>query len=102
MLQHIPPAFHPHLSPQSKHEVILNGAVNKICGDVCFARFRSLNNLSMAGCENCGTYCHKTPLLLKMDNGGKTLCNVECLEKYKEVGKSRGFDMKSFLKFAWF
>lgn len=71
----------------SKHEVILNGAVNKICGDVCFARFRSLNNLSMAGCENCGTYCHKKPLLLKMDNGSKTLCNVECLEKYKEKTK---------------
>lgn len=74
-------------SPQSKHEVILHGNVNKICSDVCFARFRSLNNLSMAGCANCGTYCHMKPLVLKIDDKTKTLCNVQCLEKYKLVGK---------------
>lgn len=104
VLQHTLPAFHLYLFPQSKHEVVLHGNVNKICSDVCFAHFRSLNNLSMAGCVNCGTYCHVKPLLLKMDDKTKTLCNVECLEKYKQVGKAPGFEIKKFFffKFASF
>ncbi|XP_029298588.1 zinc finger MYM-type protein 4-like isoform X2 [Cottoperca gobio] len=71
----------------SKHEVILSGAVHKICSDACFNRFRTVNNLSMAGCANCGSYCHNKPLMLKMEDGNKTLCNAECLAKYKENTK---------------
>ncbi|XP_032391777.1 zinc finger MYM-type protein 4 isoform X1 [Etheostoma spectabile] len=71
----------------SKHEVILSGAVHKICSDACFNRFRIVNNLSMAGCANCGSYCHIKPLMLKMDDSNKTLCNAECLAKYKEKTK---------------
>ncbi|XP_071356044.1 zinc finger MYM-type protein 4 isoform X1 [Trachinotus anak] len=71
----------------SKHEVILSGAVHKICSDACFNRFRTVNNLSLAGCANCGSYCHSKPLMLKMDEGNKTLCNTECLTKYKEKTK---------------
>ncbi|XP_023119889.2 zinc finger MYM-type protein 4 isoform X1 [Amphiprion ocellaris] len=71
----------------SKHEVILSGAVHKICSDACFNRFRTVNNLSMAGCGNCGSYCHSKPLLLKMEDVNKTMCNTECLAKYKEKTK---------------
>ncbi|XP_008301887.1 zinc finger MYM-type protein 4 isoform X2 [Stegastes partitus] len=71
----------------SKHEVILSGAVHKICSDACFNRFRTVNNLSMAGCGNCGSYCHSKPLLLKMEEVNKTVCNTECLAKYKEKTK---------------
>ncbi|XP_040909206.1 zinc finger MYM-type protein 4-like isoform X2 [Toxotes jaculatrix] len=71
----------------SKHEVILSGAVHKLCGDACFNRFRTVNNLSMAGCANCGSYCHNKPLTLKIDDSNKTLCNAECLTKYKEQTK---------------
>lgn len=31
-----------------------------------------------------------------MDDKTKTLCNVECLEKYKQVRKAPGFDIKKF------
>uniref|UniRef100_A0A671YTT0 TRASH domain-containing protein n=1 Tax=Sparus aurata TaxID=8175 RepID=A0A671YTT0_SPAAU len=72
----------------SKHEVILTGAVHKLCSDACFNRFRTVNNLSMAGCANCGSYCHNKPLMLKMDRSSKTLCNAECLAKYKEKTKT--------------
>ncbi|XP_053190912.1 zinc finger MYM-type protein 4-like [Scomber japonicus] len=71
----------------SKHEVILSGAVHKICSDACFNRFRTVNNLSMAGCANCGSFCHSKPLLLKMEESNKTVCNTECLAKYKEKTK---------------
>ncbi|XP_070702115.1 zinc finger MYM-type protein 4-like [Pempheris klunzingeri] len=71
----------------SKHEVILSGAVHKICSDACFNRFRTVNNLSMAGCANCGSYCHNKPLMLKLEDINKTLCNAECLAKYKEKTK---------------
>ncbi|XP_028256554.1 zinc finger MYM-type protein 4-like isoform X4 [Parambassis ranga] len=68
----------------SKHEVILNGAVHKMCSDACFNRFRTVNNLSMAGCACCGSYCINKPIMLKMEDSSKTLCNTECLLKYKE------------------
>ncbi|XP_049890849.1 zinc finger MYM-type protein 4 isoform X3 [Epinephelus moara] len=71
----------------SKHEVILGGAVHKMCSDACFNRFRTVNNLSMAGCANCGSYCHNKPLMLKMEDSSKTLCNAQCLAKYKEKTK---------------
>ncbi|KAL3043474.1 hypothetical protein OYC64_003357 [Pagothenia borchgrevinki] len=72
----------------SKHEVILSGAVHKLCSDACFNRFRKVNKLSMAGCENCGSYCLKKSLMLKLKDSHKTLCNVECLAKYKENTKT--------------
>nr|XP_024655714.1 zinc finger MYM-type protein 4 isoform X2 [Maylandia zebra] len=71
----------------SKHEVILSGAVHKMCSDACFNRFRTVNNLSMAGCANCGSYCHSKPLMLKLEEGSKTVCNLDCLGKYKEKSK---------------
>lgn len=70
---------------QSKHEVILSGAVHKLCSDACFQRFRTVNNLSMAGCASCGSFCHNKPLMLKLEDSSKTVCNTECLAKYKEV-----------------
>ncbi|XP_067341184.1 zinc finger MYM-type protein 4-like isoform X2 [Channa argus] len=71
----------------SKHEVILSGAVHKLCSDACFQRFRTVNNLSMAGCANCGSYCNNKPLMLKLEDSSKTVCNTECLAKFKEKTK---------------
>ncbi|KAM3858577.1 zinc finger MYM-type protein 4-like [Diretmus argenteus] len=67
----------------SKHEVILNSAVHKICSDACFVRFRTINNLTMASCGNCGIYCHNKPVMLKMEDGSKPMCGAPCLAKYK-------------------
>ncbi|MED6246828.1 hypothetical protein ATANTOWER_024249 [Ataeniobius toweri] len=69
----------------SKHEVILRGTVHKMCSDSCFNSFRTVNNLTMAGCANCGTYCQSKPVMLKLEDCSKTLCNMDCLAKYKEV-----------------
>ncbi|MEQ2195295.1 hypothetical protein XENOCAPTIV_010383, partial [Xenoophorus captivus] len=68
----------------SKHEVILRGTVHKMCSDSCFNSFRTVNNLTMAGCANCGTYCQSKPVMLKLEDCSKTLCNMDCLAKYKE------------------
>uniref|UniRef100_A0A8C2XSA9 TRASH domain-containing protein n=1 Tax=Cyclopterus lumpus TaxID=8103 RepID=A0A8C2XSA9_CYCLU len=68
-----------------------------ICSDACFNRFRTVNNLSMAGCANCGSYCHSKPLMLKLEDSNKTLCNAECLAKYKEVGKLKTTNPKQGL-----
>uniref|UniRef100_A0A1A7X4M1 TRASH domain-containing protein n=1 Tax=Iconisemion striatum TaxID=60296 RepID=A0A1A7X4M1_9TELE len=75
------------ITSTSKHEVILSGTVHKMCSDACFNRFRTVNNLSMAGCACCGSFCHSKPLMLKMDDSSKTLCNSECLAKFKEKTK---------------
>ncbi|KAM3597055.1 uncharacterized protein V6R79_025494 [Siganus canaliculatus] len=71
----------------SKHEVILSGAVHKICSDACFNRFRTVNNLAMAGCASCGSCYHNNPLMLKMQGSTKTVCNAMCLAKFKEQAK---------------
>ncbi|KAM6974368.1 zinc finger MYM-type protein 4-like [Tautogolabrus adspersus] len=71
----------------SKHEVILSGSVHKLCSDACFNRFRTVNNLAMAGCANCGSYCHNKPIMLKLEDSNKTLCNLDCLTKYKQKTK---------------
>ncbi|XP_077403926.1 uncharacterized protein LOC144036874 isoform X3 [Vanacampus margaritifer] len=72
----------------SKHEVVLSGTVHKMCSDACFKLFRTANRLTMAGCANCNTICHFRPLLLKMDGSSKTLCNLDCLVKYKKKVKT--------------
>ncbi|XP_019726386.1 zinc finger MYM-type protein 4-like [Hippocampus comes] len=71
----------------SKHEVVLSGVVHKMCSDSCFKLFRTANQLTMAGCANCGSICHVRPLLLKMEGSSKTLCNLDCLIKYKKKVK---------------
>ncbi|KAM4631460.1 zinc finger MYM-type protein 4-like [Polymixia lowei] len=67
----------------SKHDVVLRGSVHKICSDTCFVRFRTVNNLTVANCENCGTYCLSKPITLKTKDGNKILCKAECLEEEK-------------------
>ncbi|XP_054601443.1 uncharacterized protein [Nothobranchius furzeri] len=65
----------------SKHEVILQDVVHKICSDPCFHRFCNINSLFM--CENCGSRCNK-PLRLKLEDGTKSLCGAECLTRFKQ------------------
>nr|XP_057903889.1 zinc finger MYM-type protein 4 [Doryrhamphus excisus]XP_057903890.1 zinc finger MYM-type protein 4 [Doryrhamphus excisus] len=72
----------------SKHEVVLGGTVHRMCSDSCFKRFRTTNHLSMAGCANCGSFCHVRPLLLRMEGSSKTLCDLDCLVQYKTKTKT--------------
>uniref|UniRef100_A0A096LPV7 TRASH domain-containing protein n=1 Tax=Poecilia formosa TaxID=48698 RepID=A0A096LPV7_POEFO len=65
----------------SKHEVIHQDVVQKVCSDPCYRRFCNINNLSV--CENCGSRC-SAPLSLKMEDGSKPLCGAECLKLLKQ------------------
>ncbi|CAG02316.1 unnamed protein product [Tetraodon nigroviridis] len=80
----------------SKHDVIMNGTVHKMCSDACFKNFRTAKNLSMACCANCGNYCHNKPMLLQMDGSGQVLCNAECLAKYKQEKVRNSQKQESF------
>nr|XP_046274081.1 uncharacterized protein LOC124074833 isoform X2 [Scatophagus argus] len=64
----------------SKHEIIQQDVIHKICSDPCFLRFCNMNNLSV--CENCRCHCN-TPVMLKMENGSKKLCSADCLDQFK-------------------
>ncbi|KAM4630948.1 zinc finger MYM-type protein 4-like [Polymixia lowei] len=70
-----------------RQEVVLHGGIHRFCCDTCFARFHTVNNLTVANCENCGTYCC-TPITLKMKDGNRILCKAECLVKFKEKIKT--------------
>uniref|UniRef100_A0A3B4BJ72 TRASH domain-containing protein n=1 Tax=Periophthalmus magnuspinnatus TaxID=409849 RepID=A0A3B4BJ72_9GOBI len=73
-----------------KHEVSLCGILHKLCSDDCFETFRTTNKLTMSGCVQCGSFFSTKPLLLILSDGNKTLCNQDCLSKYKEVSLSEG------------
>uniref|UniRef100_A0A3B4BIE0 TRASH domain-containing protein n=1 Tax=Periophthalmus magnuspinnatus TaxID=409849 RepID=A0A3B4BIE0_9GOBI len=76
---------------QSKHEVSLCGILHKLCSDDCFETFRTTNKLTMSGCVQCGSFFSTKPLLLILSDGNKTLCNQDCLSKYKEKNPSSPF-----------
>ncbi|XP_028256549.1 uncharacterized protein LOC114432624 isoform X2 [Parambassis ranga] len=65
----------------SKHEIILQDVIHKICSQPCLLRFCSMNSISI--CENCHSHC-STPLKFKMEDGNKTLCGAECLAQFKQ------------------
>eukprot|EP00064_Thunnus_orientalis_P019641 superscaffoldBa00005002_g19766 len=62
-------------------ELTLDEAVHKFCSDACLESFCRDN---MVVCENCSCYCHKKPLVLKMEEGTKTICSENCLNEFKE------------------
>ncbi|XP_028317122.1 zinc finger MYM-type protein 4 isoform X2 [Gouania willdenowi] len=72
----------------SKHDVNVNGTVHKICSDACFNHFRTVNKVSVSGCANCGSCSHNKPMMLKMEDCSKTLCNEECLTQFKQKTKT--------------
>ncbi|XP_069033055.1 uncharacterized protein [Embiotoca jacksoni] len=69
----------------SKHELVQQDVVHKICSDPCFLRFCSINKLSV--CLNCRC-SSKTPLTLKMESGSKTLCGAECLAQFRQKNQT--------------
>ncbi|XP_062291642.1 uncharacterized protein LOC133996101 isoform X2 [Scomber scombrus] len=62
-------------------ELTLDGSVYKFCNVACLDDFRRDN---MTVCENCNSYCHRKPLVLKMEEGTKTICSDNCLDEFKE------------------
>ncbi|XP_031151492.1 uncharacterized protein LOC116047099 isoform X3 [Sander lucioperca] len=72
----------------SKHEIIQQDVVHKICSDPCFLRFLNMNNMSI--CENCRSPCKTRfpPVMLKMEDGSKKLCDAECLAQFKRKIKT--------------
>ncbi|XP_034560363.1 uncharacterized protein LOC117827743 isoform X3 [Notolabrus celidotus] len=69
----------------SKHEVIQESSVRKICSDPCFLRFCNLNKLLI--CVNCYLNC-ETTLTVRMEDCSKNLCSAECLAQYKQKVKT--------------
>ncbi|XP_026203996.1 zinc finger MYM-type protein 4-like isoform X1 [Anabas testudineus] len=70
----------------SKHEVIQQDTVHKICSESCFRRFRNMNNLSIS--QNNQSPC-STPHTLKMEDGNRKLCSEKCLAQCKEKSQAQ-------------
>ncbi|MBN3305878.1 ZMYM4 protein, partial [Amia calva] len=69
-----------------RHEVNYQGVVHKLCSDSCFSRFRSVNNLTMNCCENCGGYCYSGGgqcHVLQIEGTAKKFCSPTCITAYK-------------------
>ncbi|KAK5883248.1 hypothetical protein CesoFtcFv8_019600 [Champsocephalus esox] len=69
----------------SKHEIIKQDVVHKICSEPCFLRFCNINKLSI--CENCHSRCDKS-VMLKTEGGSIKLCSAECLTQFKRKNKT--------------
>ncbi|XP_066573282.1 zinc finger MYM-type protein 4 isoform X2 [Amia ocellicauda] len=73
-----------------RHEVNYQGVVHKLCSDSCFSRFRSVNNLTMNCCENCGGYCYSGGgqcHVLQIEGTAKKFCSPTCITAYKLSAK---------------
>ncbi|MBN3304739.1 ZMYM4 protein, partial [Amia calva] len=71
------------------HEVTRQGALYKLCSDSCFSRFRSVNNLAMNCCENCGGHSGgRQSHVLQIEGTTKKFCSPACITAYKLSGKA--------------
>ncbi|XP_068188440.1 zinc finger MYM-type protein 4-like isoform X7 [Antennarius striatus] len=66
---------------QSKHEIIQQDGVDRICSDPCNHRFCNMNNMSI--CDNCHSHC-RSPVMLTMKEGSKKMCSAECMAQFKQ------------------
>ncbi|XP_035651040.2 zinc finger MYM-type protein 4-like isoform X2 [Oncorhynchus keta] len=71
----------------SKHEVIFQGSMHKLCSEVCFTRFRSTNKLSMNSCQSCNNYCYGKVTVLVVQGVNKTFCSDGCVATFKQKAK---------------
>uniref|UniRef100_A0A4W5NF57 TRASH domain-containing protein n=1 Tax=Hucho hucho TaxID=62062 RepID=A0A4W5NF57_9TELE len=71
----------------SKHEVVYQGSMHRLCSEVCFTRFRSTNKLSMNSCQSCNNYCYGKVTVLVMQGVNKTFCSVGCVTTFKQKAK---------------
>ncbi|XP_029519444.2 zinc finger MYM-type protein 4-like isoform X3 [Oncorhynchus nerka] len=71
----------------SKHEVIFQGSMHRLCSEVCFTRFRSTNKLSMNSCQSCNNYCYGKVTVLVMQGVNKTFCSAGCVTTFKQKAK---------------
>lgn len=69
-----------HRLPQATCDLTLNDAVRKFCSESCMEGF------CKDVCEICNSHC-RNKLLLKLEEGTKTICSDKCLENLKEVQK---------------
>uniref|UniRef100_A0A8C8D3L1 TRASH domain-containing protein n=1 Tax=Oncorhynchus tshawytscha TaxID=74940 RepID=A0A8C8D3L1_ONCTS len=71
----------------SKHEVIFQSSMHKLCSEVCFTRFRSTNKLSMNSCQSCNNYCYGKVTVLVVQGVNKTFCSDGCVATFKQKAK---------------
>uniref|UniRef100_A0A674BVC7 Zinc finger MYM-type protein 4-like n=1 Tax=Salmo trutta TaxID=8032 RepID=A0A674BVC7_SALTR len=71
----------------SKHEVIFQGSMHRLCSEVCFTRFRSTNKLSMNSCQSCNNYCYGKVTVLVVQGVNKTFCSAGCVTTFKQKAK---------------
>ncbi|XP_040928788.1 uncharacterized protein LOC114865608 isoform X2 [Betta splendens] len=65
----------------SKHEVLQQDIVHKMCSDPCFRRFSNLRKVTV--CTNCQSQS-STCLKLTLEDGNKALC-PECVAQFKQT-----------------
>lgn len=57
----------------------------RVCSDTCFINYHRVKNFPVFTCDICTSVFINKPLVLKREDGGKTICSEECLVKVKEV-----------------
>ncbi|OWF50942.1 Zinc finger MYM-type protein 3 [Mizuhopecten yessoensis] len=73
-----------------KHEIKLEGRMNRLCGDPCFSAFQYANKLTMNTCDNCGVYCYNegmAPQYIQFEGQQKRFCSFMCVNTFKTLNK---------------
>lgn len=70
---------------QCKTRATLDGLTFSFCSDACFIQYHKANNFPELFCNMCCSVCSDKPLMLKDDDGVKSICSDKCLVTFKEV-----------------
>ncbi|KAL3881355.1 hypothetical protein ACJMK2_027804, partial [Sinanodonta woodiana] len=73
-----------------KHELKLEGKLNRLCSDPCFSAFQYANKLTMNTCDNCGVYCYNEgmqPQYIQFEGQQKKFCSFMCVNTFRTLNK---------------
>ncbi|XP_067674196.1 zinc finger MYM-type protein 3-like isoform X2 [Haliotis asinina] len=77
-------------SGQMKHNVKLNGVMNRLCSDPCLSAFQYANKLGMNTCDNCKGLCPNEDVVshfIQFEGQQKRFCKDACVNFFRSKHK---------------
>ncbi|XP_071112638.1 zinc finger MYM-type protein 3-like isoform X2 [Haliotis cracherodii] len=75
---------------QMKHNIKLNGVMNRLCSDPCLSAFQYANKLAMNTCDNCGGLCPTEDVVshfIQFEGQQKRFCKDACVNFFRSKHK---------------
>ncbi|XP_041353937.1 zinc finger MYM-type protein 3-like isoform X2 [Gigantopelta aegis] len=73
-----------------KHNIKLNGVLNRLCSDPCLSAFQYANKLAMNTCDNCGGLCPTEETVshfIQFEGQQKRFCKDTCVNTFRTINR---------------